>query len=138
MAKVNETGGATFVSTGSAWEAANGYSRAVVVGDRVWFSGTTAAMPDGSICAPGDGAAQTTRCFEIVQSALDALGLDRSCIVRSRIYTTDVSQHQAIGAAHKQFFGGHAPCLTLVGTSGLVHPDMVVEVECEGVVSETR
>lgn len=136
MANVRETNGTTFVTTGSPWEDANGYSRAVVVGDRVWFSGTTAVMPDGMICAPGDGAAQTTRCFEIVRSALDALGLERSCIVRSRIYATDMSQHEAIGAAHKQFFGAHRPCLTLVGTSGLVHPDMVVEVECEGVVSK--
>jgi enamine deaminase RidA (YjgF/YER057c/UK114 family) len=134
MARITERDGARFVSTGSAWESANGYSRAVVVGDRVWFSGTTAAMPDGSICAPGDGAAQTTRCFEIVQGALAALGLDRSCIVRSRVYTTDVSQHEAIGSAHKAFFGEHRPCLTLVGTSGLVHPDLVVEVECEGVI----
>ena len=135
MASVTEHNGTKFVSTGSAWEAANGYSRAVVVGDRVWFSGTTAAMPDGSICSPGDGAAQTTRCFEIIQSALGALGITRDCLVRTRIYTTDVTQHEAIGAAHKLYFGAHRPCLTLVGTSGLVHPDMVVEVEVEGVIA---
>ena len=134
MATVTEQGGKRFVSTGSAWESANGYSRAVVAGDRVWFSGTTAVMPDGSICAPGSGAAQTARCFEIIQSALDTLGLSRECLVRTRIYTTDVAQHESIGAAHKAYFGDHRPCLTLIGTSGLVHPDMVVEVECEGVI----
>lgn len=121
------------VSSGSKWEAANGYSRAIRVGRHIYFSGTTATMPDGSIHAPGDGAAQLRRCFEIIEDALAKLGASRFDVVRSRVYTTDVSQHDSIGAAHKSFFGEHRPCLTLVGTSGLVHPDMVVEIEVEAI-----
>jgi enamine deaminase RidA (YjgF/YER057c/UK114 family) len=121
------------VSSGSAWEDANGYSRAIRVGRHIYFSGTTAAMPDGTIHAPGDGGAQLARCFEIIEEALSKLGASRFDVIRSRVYTTDVSQHESIGAAHKAFFGDHKPCLTLVGTSGLVHPDMVVEIEIEAI-----
>lgn len=121
------------VSSGSAWEEANGYSRAVRFGRHIYFSGTTAAMPDGSIHAPGDGAAQLARCFEIIESGLAELGASRFDVVRNRVYTTDIAQHEAIGAAHRAHFGEHRPCLTLVGVSALVHPDMVVEIECEAI-----
>jgi len=122
-----------YVSSGSAWEDANGYSRAVRVGRHIYFSGTTAAMPDGTIHAPGDGAAQLGRCFEIIEAALAKLGASKFDIVRTRVYATDITQHTAIGAAHKAYFGEHRPCLTLVGTSGLVHPDMAIEIECEAI-----
>jgi isochorismate pyruvate lyase len=121
------------VTTGSTWEEANGYSRALRVGRHIWFSGTTAVNPDGTIHAPGDGAAQLTRCLEIVERALAEMGASRFDVVRSRVYATDIARHEAIGAAHKAFFGEHRPCLTLVGASALVHPDMVVEVECEAI-----
>mgnify|MGYP006299138353 CR=1 FL=1 len=121
------------VTSGSVWEERNGYSRAVRSGRHIYFSGTTAAMPDGSSHAPGDGAAPLARCFEIVERALAELGASRFDIVRSRVYTTDIAQHEAIGAAHRAFFGDHHPCLTLVGVAALVHPDMVVEIECEAI-----
>jgi isochorismate pyruvate lyase len=122
-----------FVSSGSKWERANGYSRAVRTGRHIYFSGTTATNPDGTIHAPGDGAAQFARCMEIIERALAELGASRFDIVRSRVYTTDIAQHTTIGAAHGAYFGDHRPCLTLVGVAALVHPDMVVEVECEAI-----
>ncbi len=119
------------VSSGSKWEAANGYSRALRVGRQIYFSGTTATNPDGTIHAPGNEAAQFTRCMEIIERALAEMGASRFDLVRSRVFVTDIAQHGAIGAAHKAFFGDHRPCLTLVGVGALVHPDMVVEVECD-------
>lgn len=121
------------VTSGSKWEQSNGYSRAVRVGRHIYLSGTTAAMPDGSIHAPGNAAAQLARCFEIIEHALAQLGASRFDIIRSRVYTTDMAQHAAIGAAHKAFFGDHRPCLTLVGIAALIDPAMVIEIECEAI-----
>ena len=59
-------------SSGSPYEDATGFSRAVRVGGRVLVSGTAPVWPDGS-CDP-DPAAQARRCLEIVAAALESLG----------------------------------------------------------------
>lgn len=123
------------VNTGSAWEERYGYSRAIRVARQVFVTGTTALNPDGSTHVPGNLGAQTTRCFEIIEAALKELGADRTAIVRSRAYLTDITQVEAMGEAHRQFFGQHRPCLTAVEVSRLIRDDMVVEIECDAVLT---
>lgn len=122
---------ATFVSTGNQWEQRFGYARIARVGDLVLVGGTVAIDPDGSPHAPGDAGAQTTRCFEIIESALAQVGLGRASILRSRIFVTDITQAERVGLAHKAFFGDHTPCLTQVGVASLIAPAFVVEIECD-------
>jgi hypothetical protein len=55
-------------SSGSPFEAAIGFSRALRVGDRVLVSGTAPVWPDGS-CDP-DPAVQARRCVEIEAEAV--------------------------------------------------------------------
>lgn len=123
------------VSTGNKWETAYGYSRAIRAGDHVFCTGTVAINPDGAPHAPGDAHAQTHRCFEIIEGALRKLGLDRTAIVRSRVFTADIAQAGGVGRAHAEFFGDHRPCLTQVGTSALIAPEFVVEIECDAVAT---
>jgi enamine deaminase RidA (YjgF/YER057c/UK114 family) len=56
------------IASGSAFEPAIGFSRAVRVGDRVLVSGTAPVWPDGS-CDP-DPEAQAARCLEIEAEAV--------------------------------------------------------------------
>lgn len=120
-------------TSGSPWEDRYGYCRAVRVGDMVFLTGTAPIAPDGSTFAPGDAYAQAAQCFAIIDRALGDLGADRSCIVRSRVYVTDISRADEFGRAHRDFFGAHRPCLTMVEVAKLISPDMLVEIECEGV-----
>ena len=60
------------VVSGSPFEPAVGFSRAVRVGDRVIVSGTGPVVSGGT--CPADAAAQTRRCFEIVATALSEVG----------------------------------------------------------------
>ena len=74
-------------SSGSPFEAAIGFSRALRVGDRVLVSGTAPVWPDGS-CDP-DPAVQARRCVEIVSAALAELGAGLDDVVRTRVFLTE-------------------------------------------------
>lgn len=119
------------VRTGSPWEGRYGYSRAVRSGGLIFLTGTAPIEPDGSTFAPGDAHAQTIRCFEIIERALRELGADRSAIVRSRMYVTDIARADEFGRAHREFFGDQHPCLTMVEIQRLIDPAMLIEIECD-------
>ncbi|NEP17434.1 MAG: RidA family protein [Leptolyngbya sp. SIO4C1] len=119
--------------TGTRWETAVGYCRAVRAGNLIFVSGTAPVSEDGGTYAPYDGYAQARRCFEIVQQALAALEADLADVVRTRMFVTDLDQFEAITRAHREFFGEHPPASTLVEVKGLVNPDMVIEVEVDAV-----
>ena len=122
-------------STNTPWESRFGYSRALRAGAMVFVNGTVATNDDGSPHAPGDTGAQTVRCFEIIDRALAHFGLDRSAVVRVRVYVTDVADAEAVGGAFATYFGaaGHRPCMTLVGVAALISPEYVVEIEAEAI-----
>lgn len=124
-----------FISTGNQWEQRFGYARLARAGDLVLVGGTLAITPDGQPHAPGNAGAQTTRCYEIIEGALQQAGLDRFAIMRCRVFSTDMAQAEAVGKAHHAFFAAHRPThtpgLTQVGTSELIAPGFVVEIECE-------
>ena len=125
----------TFTSTNNQWEQRFGYARLARAGDLVLIGGTVAINEQGQPHAPGDAGAQTTRCYEIIEAVLKEAGLDRFAIMRCRVFSTDLKQAEPVGLAHHAFFAAnnpsHTPALTQVGTSELIAPEFVVEIECE-------
>lgn len=122
--------------SGSVWEETAGYCRALRVGNHIFVSGTAPSDGQGGTFAPGDAYAQTIRCFDIIQEALEAVGSDLSDVVRTRLYTTDMEQWDAIAQAHHEVFVNHPPANTMVEISRLANPDMLVEVEVEALSEE--
>src|SRR4030095_8619302 len=66
-----------------AYEPILGYSRAVVVGDRVHVSGTAANPPDGSP-PPEDIYDQTHVCFDLIGTGLERAGTSLAPLVAPR------------------------------------------------------
>ncbi len=123
------------VDSGSEWEDAAGFSRAVRDGDRILVSGTTATDPAGKCVCPGDAGGQATYIFDKIAAAIEALGGDMADVVRTRIYMADANQWQAVARQHKRVFGASPPANTLLQVGGLVG-DYLVEIEAEAVVRE--
>ncbi|HEY7736675.1 MAG TPA: RidA family protein [Candidatus Limnocylindrales bacterium] len=119
------------VASGGPWERSAGYSRAVVVGDGCWVSGTTDAGPDGRSRHPGDPAAQARAAFAIVDRALAEGGFALADVVRTRMYVTDAAHAAAVMDVHGELFAEIRPAAALVVVSALVDPSLLVEIEAE-------
>jgi enamine deaminase RidA (YjgF/YER057c/UK114 family) len=120
------------VSTGTPYEAVAGYSRAVRIGDRVLVSGTTASGPDGPV-AVGDPAGQARFVLDRIERALGELGATLRDVVRTRIFVRRIEDWEVVARVHGERFGDVRPANTLV-QAGLVHPDLLVEIEAEAVI----
>ncbi|OBB98336.1 RidA family protein [Mycobacterium sp. 852002-30065_SCH5024008] len=118
----------TVVSSGSEFEAAVGYSRAVRVGPHVSVAGTTGTGPAGDI------AAQARDALRRIEVALRQAGAALSDVVRTRIYVTDISRWREVAAIHAQVFGAIRPAATMVEVSALIAPELLVEIEADAYV----
>jgi enamine deaminase RidA (YjgF/YER057c/UK114 family) len=118
----------TVVLSGSDFESAIGYSRAVRIGPHVAVAGTTGAGPADDI------AAQTRDALHRVKIALEQAGAALTDVVRTRIYVTDISRWPEVGAVHAQVFGEIRPVATMVEVSALIAPDLLVEIEADAYI----
>jgi enamine deaminase RidA (YjgF/YER057c/UK114 family) len=121
------------ISSGSQWEPKVGYSRAVRVGNVVSVSGTVGVNADGTVAA--DAYAQAKRSLEIIVDALKQAGAAPADVVRTRIYTTDISLWQEIGRAHAEVFGEIRPATSMVQVAALIDPAHLVEIEADAIIA---
>ena len=121
------------VYSGAPWESEVGYCRAIRAGDHIYVTGTAPVDDDGNVFAPGDPNAQAKRCLEIVDLALADLGAERCCVVRTRMFVTDIDLWREFGRAHREFFADHAPATSMVQVSRLIDPEMLIEIEVDAV-----
>jgi enamine deaminase RidA (YjgF/YER057c/UK114 family) len=121
------------VSSGGPFEAWGGYSRAVVVGDACFVSGTTDAGPDGESRHPGDAAAQARAAFAIIGRALEEAGFSLGHVARTRMYVVDPSDAEAVVGVHGELFRDIRPAATVVVVSRLIRESLLVEIEVDAV-----
>lgn len=124
------------ISSGAPWESVVGYSRAVRIGNHIWVSGTTATDENGKVAGVGDAAAQTRYVLQKIERALKEAGATLANVVRTRMFVTDISQWEAIGRVHGEFFGNIRPAATMVEVSKLIDPGHLVEIEVDAFVGD--
>lgn len=121
------------VSSNSPFEPRYGFSRAVLIGDRVIVAGTAPIWPDDFV--DPDPRTQAARCIEIMLDALEEAGGSAEDVVRTRMFITDPDHADAIGAAHGEVFSEIRPASTMVVVGGLLDSRWHVEMELEAVLT---
>jgi enamine deaminase RidA (YjgF/YER057c/UK114 family) len=119
--------------SGTEWEELVQYSRAVRVGNIIEVAGTT-AIDGNKIIGEGDLAAQTQFILEKIEQALIDLGTDRTSVVRTRMYVTNIERWKEVGAVHGQFFKGIQPAATMVQVQALIDPALLIEIEATAII----
>ncbi len=116
------------ISTGSPFEKAAGYSRAVVDGDFAFVAGTT-GYDYATMTMPTDVASQSRNCFKTIEAALKEAGFAMADIVRATYYVTDVADADAHFKVCGEVLGDIRPAATLLVVAGLLKPEMKIEIE---------
>ncbi len=123
------------ILSGSPWEDKMGYCRAVRIGNSIEISGTVAIV-DGDKVKADDAYAQTVNILERVQVVLEDLKVSMDDIIRTRIFTTDISTFEDVAKAHALFFKDIKPTTGFYEISKLVAPEYLVEIEFTAIVTE--
>jgi 2-iminobutanoate/2-iminopropanoate deaminase len=108
------------------------FSNAWLIGNELTISGMTAhpatqvAAQQGKPLSTYDQALEVLRKIEALAKTA---GGDKSNIIKTVVYITNMADKEAIAQARKAFFGTVFPCSTLVQVSGLVFPELTVEID---------
>jgi len=119
--------GRKLISTGSPFETAAGYSRAVVVGRDCHVSGTI-GYDYATMIMPDDVAAQTRNALETIRRMLAEAGFEFADIVRARYVVTDRAHVSAVFDVLGEAFGDIRPAATMI-VAQLIAPEMKVEID---------
>lgn len=115
------------VSSGSTFEEQMAYSRALVVGDWVFVSGTTGF--DYSTMTIRDGIeAQTEQAFQNIAAALEQAGSSLSDVVRVNYVVPDAAEFERAWPAMRAALGDVKPAAMMI-EAGLADPRMRIEIE---------
>lgn len=115
------------ISSGSAFEAAVGYSRAVIDGDWVFVSGTTGFDYEKMTIAE-DVVAQTEQTLRNIGRALAEAGCSFADVVRVHYILPNAADFELCWPVLKQYFGAAAPAATMIA-AGLADARMKIEIE---------
>jgi enamine deaminase RidA (YjgF/YER057c/UK114 family) len=115
------------ISSGSIFEDQIGYSRAVVVGDLIFVSGTTGYNYD-TMDISSDVAEQAKQCLKNIEKALKEADSSLRDVVRVTYILPNADDFQACWPVLKNHFGNVKPAATMI-SAGLAKQEMKIEIE---------
>jgi enamine deaminase RidA (YjgF/YER057c/UK114 family) len=115
------------ISSGSSFEKAAAYARAVVDGDWVFVSGTT-GFDYAAMTIVDDAGAQAEQALRNIDDALKQAGASFADIVRVRCFVAPGVTFETIAPIFQRWFAAAPPANTTV-VSGFLDPRMMIEIE---------
>ena len=115
------------ISSGSTFEEAIGYSRAVVDGGWVHVSGTT-GFDYSTMTISEDVVEQVEQCLRNIDAALREAGASIADVVRVRYIFLDRADFEPCWPVLRRWFGEVRPAATMM-VCGLADPRMLIEIE---------
>lgn len=116
------------ISSGSPFESAFGYSRAVVDGDYVFISGTT-GYDYATMTMPEDVADQARNIARTFAAVLAEAGAGLADIVRLQTFVTNPDYCEPALKVQGEIFGAIRPAASIYVVSALLRPEMKIEIE---------
>jgi 2-iminobutanoate/2-iminopropanoate deaminase len=106
-----------------------GMTQGVGVGSLTFISGQVSTAPDGSVVGAGDAEAQARQCFDNLAGVLAERGTGLAQVVKLTCYLTDAEHYGAYAEAKNAVFPADPPASTTVIVSGLLYPELLMEIE---------
>ena len=116
------------ISTGSPFEKAFGYSRAVVQNPFVFVAGTT-GYDYATMTMPESVEEQARNCLRTIARVLEEGGFALADVVRATYYVTDMADADRVFPVFGEFFRDIRPAATIVAVAALYRPEMKIEIE---------
>ncbi len=116
------------ISSGSPFESACGYSRAVCDGEFVFISGTT-GYDYATMTIPDDVSAQARAIYRTFASVLAEAGGGLENIVSLRTFVTNADDCVPVLEVQGEVFAAIRPAASIYVISGLLRDEMKVEIE---------
>jgi 2-iminobutanoate/2-iminopropanoate deaminase len=110
------------------------YSDAILAGETLYITGVTAHDQTGALQGHGDVGEQSRVIFENLGRVLASAGGGPGDVAKVTVYMVDVKERAKMNAARRDFFGEHRPASTLLQVSGLVEPEVLIEVDAIAVL----
>ncbi|MFZ2652266.1 MAG: RidA family protein [Burkholderiaceae bacterium] len=117
----------TLISSGSRFEEQIGYSRAVVVGDWVFVSGTT-GFDYSAMSISESLVEQTEQCLKNIEAALRQADSSLTDVVRVTYILPQGNEFEQCWPVLRKAFGEVRPAATMI-SAGLADPRMKIEIE---------
>ena len=111
----------------------------VKAGNLIFLSGQVSIDEQGEVVAPGDLVAQARQAYRHVKATLEKFGAGMGDIVDETFFVTDVGaamgKIEPLWAARAEAYGGDPRVSqTMVQVSGLVMPELMIEIKVTAVV----
>ncbi len=115
------------ISSGSSFETEIGFSRAAVVDDWVFVSGTT-GFDYATMTIADDLVAQTEQCLQNIVAALAQAGATTADVVRVTYVLPPGNDFSVCWPTLRRYFGEVRPAAMMI-SAGLADPRMRIEIE---------
>ena len=122
------------------WPTPKGYANGVVTRGRTLHVGGQIGWDAEGRSTSNDLPGQFAQALDNVLAIVTAAGGSATDIARMTVYVTDLpayrAEQRAIGRAWRDRLGKHFPAMALVGVTGLVETEALIEIEAVAVLED--